>query len=310
MGNMKVIVPNTFLAGATRCGTTSLFQYLRSHPNVCGPSQKETRYLIDEDYPLFKPESNILYQRLEGYRVYYKNYNPEKHRVILDATPDYLYQETPLAILPKWSPLPKVVFILRKPSERVYSMFNYAKNVRETLDSNISFDYFVHMIHTHDRYLEHKPILKNAIEHSKYIRYIEKWQTCLGKETIHVLLFEDMVSAPLRFMQDLCCRLDLDPSFYTNYSFRPQNASRASRLAFINTLKQKYGRKLPCGRTKRLIHEIFERFLVCTTATSKTDMDRRVMAQLDKLFLPYNQELKSVTNLNLDVWNHEAQSGQ
>ena len=41
--------PNLVIAGAPRCGTSSLFRWLADHPNVCTSAATETRYLLDAD---------------------------------------------------------------------------------------------------------------------------------------------------------------------------------------------------------------------------------------------------------------------
>ncbi|MCP5333794.1 MAG: hypothetical protein H7A13_10650, partial [Pseudomonadales bacterium] len=51
-------LPNLIIAGAPKCGTTSLFDYLVQHPQVGGSSVKETCYVMDRGYPLFKAQSN------------------------------------------------------------------------------------------------------------------------------------------------------------------------------------------------------------------------------------------------------------
>ena len=38
------MLPNFVIAGATRSGTTSLYYYLKQHPEISFPSLKEPRY--------------------------------------------------------------------------------------------------------------------------------------------------------------------------------------------------------------------------------------------------------------------------
>ena len=92
---------HAIIAGGTKCGTTSLFQYLSVHPGICASLIKETRFFWEGEYELTKP-------KLNGKNV--KHYNdffaaPNETKINLEATPDYLYSaltsETPKTQLPK-----------------------------------------------------------------------------------------------------------------------------------------------------------------------------------------------------------------
>ena len=111
--------PNIILAGAPKCGTTSVFDYLNGHPEICASSVKETYYLMDEDYSL-AGEYNIHEHGLKGYEHYFSHCRSAAGKLRLEATPDYLYQMTPLKEIPKWPETPKLFFGLRKPEDRVY----------------------------------------------------------------------------------------------------------------------------------------------------------------------------------------------
>ena len=41
-------IPNFFLFGAPKCGTTALYEYLRTHPNVFLPRLKEPHFFADD----------------------------------------------------------------------------------------------------------------------------------------------------------------------------------------------------------------------------------------------------------------------
>ena len=40
------------IGGTSKAGTTSVFNYLASHPQICASEEKETRFFLDLDYPL------------------------------------------------------------------------------------------------------------------------------------------------------------------------------------------------------------------------------------------------------------------
>lgn len=77
-------VPDVFLLGAPKSGTTSLASLLRSHPSVCNHGSKE-KHFFDEWKA--KTESNI--------RLYKNEFNRcNASQLTLDATPAYLRKPT------------------------------------------------------------------------------------------------------------------------------------------------------------------------------------------------------------------------
>ena len=75
------------IGGTTKAATTSLFNYLGTHPAICASSVKETRFFLDGDYPL--PSKYRAEAGLERYGEFFRSCHADQWR--LDATPDYLY---------------------------------------------------------------------------------------------------------------------------------------------------------------------------------------------------------------------------
>ena len=40
------------IGGSTKCATTSLFNYLGDHPEICPAIYKETRFFLNPEYPV------------------------------------------------------------------------------------------------------------------------------------------------------------------------------------------------------------------------------------------------------------------
>ena len=70
----------------------------------------------------------------------------DEKKIILEATPDYIYQKTPLEVLPNLNPMPNIIFILRNPAKRLYSFFNFAKNNMGVLKKDISFTEYINRL--------------------------------------------------------------------------------------------------------------------------------------------------------------------
>src|SRR5262249_17888741 len=127
-------LPNLIIAGAPKCGTGSLFKWLSDHPQVCGSRVKETFYLMDRGHPLLKYDSNFYTHGLDGYKAYFTHCN-NCRKIIVEATTHYIYQKTALEVLSCLETKPQIIFVLRKPSSRVYSSYQYTKNNLANVES-------------------------------------------------------------------------------------------------------------------------------------------------------------------------------
>lgn len=298
-----MLLPTAIIAGAPKCGTTSLFSYLSAHPSICASIVKETYFLIDPDYTLYRPDRNILGQGLEGYRQFFEPSDEGTDKVYLEATPDYLYQRTPLDVLPRFESLPLIIFVLRKPSERIYSLFRFAQNNVAVLDQSIEFADFLEMVKGNDKRLNKRPILQNAIEHSRYVRYIDRWRAALGEELIHIIIFEDMVENPRRCVRNLCALFDIDTDFYNSFSFETKNSTKNVVSATLHRIRRKYGNLLPEGLLKRTASCLY-RFINVSRVSGieKSKEDWQQIQYLDEEFLPYNTKLEKRYRIDLSNW--------
>lgn len=300
--------PNLFIIGAPKCGTTSLFHWLAEHPEVCGSSEKETYYLLDRDYPMYSAERpNFHRNGIEGYRLFFRHCRGERYW--LEATPDNIYQRTALDVLSRLGEEARVIVILRKPSERLYSLYRFARNNMGMIDPDLTFPDFVAAIRDGSEMLADRPILQMGIRHSRYADYLEDWLPAIGRERIHVLLFEDLVRSPLAAMRRLADELKIDAGYFDGCDFVAHNRStsiRSKRLHRLwNSMRESSSRNLsrlvPVA-FKRVVRELYNAMNQNGEAMARGDAERRVIAELDADFDPCNRKLESLLGIDLSVW--------
>lgn len=297
--------PNAVIAGAPKCGTTSIFKFLADHPDVCASNVKETYFLMDEGYPLYNPGRNVASHGLEKYSEFFNHCKNSKAKVYLEATPDYLYQTTPLKYLPNLDPVPEIIIVLRKPADRIYSMFQFARNNMAVLDAHITFADFMNSLRNPDSaLLANRPHLRDAIAHSRYVRYIEPWIKTFGREHIHVLLFEDLVRDSRDFMQRLCDILQIAPEFYKSYEFKKQNVTQRVRIQFLHRIVRRV-RKLSNGGVPggRFAGAIYRRLNAPPATDARCEEVLRLLETLNNEFIEDNRRLMDLLGLDLKHWH-------
>ena len=123
--------PNIIIAGAPKCGSTSLYHLLSQHPEVYFPSCKEPGYFVRDYFRSISPSSPNYY-RLQSSLVlnandYYKLFSniPEQYRG--DASITYLFkaEEASENILQELGYDVHIIFILRDPIKRLVSQYQY-----------------------------------------------------------------------------------------------------------------------------------------------------------------------------------------
>jgi len=218
------------IGGTTKAGTTSLYRYLKDHPQICASALKETRFFLDADSPL--PVKTPFDESLEGYREYFSNCLSAEEKVLMEATPDYLYSRTALRIA-DLLPNAKMVFVLRDPVDRMISWFKYARQCG-LLDSKVSFEEYV-------KFQFDKPVAPDtpgyyrALEEGCYSRYLGGFKEKMPNRIL-LLSFDELKRSPVNVMRKICDFSNLDSGFYDEYEFLAENVSQVVKYQFIERL--------------------------------------------------------------------------
>jgi hypothetical protein len=117
--------PNLFIAGAPRCGTTSLHAWLSVIPGIYMSRIKEpnfySRVVIGEAHPLVRPIRDEA-----EYLALFADAGDAKYRG--EASPNYLEDPEAPALIDRTSPGARVIASLRDPVERLFSHYLMLRN--------------------------------------------------------------------------------------------------------------------------------------------------------------------------------------
>lgn len=209
------------LGGTTKSATTSLFQYLAAHPEICASSIKETRFFLEEHYP----RTLLPMHYKKGVNQYTAFFNKCAGRKwFLEGTPDYLYSHVTPKLLKENLESVRVVFCLREPVARVKSWYKYAQQIG-WLKKNISFSQYVDC--QFEKSYSNADLKQHylAVEQGKYSRHLERFFEILGRENVKVFFQDNVEASPQAVMQEVCEWLDIGYYFYDDFDFRHANVS-------------------------------------------------------------------------------------
>jgi hypothetical protein len=107
------------IAGAPKCGTTSLWNYLRAHPGVFMPANKEPNYFCN-DLPAERVGTLAEYEALFS--------AAPSHALKGEASVFYLYSKLAIGQIMVHNPNAKIIVMLRNPVESTRSMHAFRWN--------------------------------------------------------------------------------------------------------------------------------------------------------------------------------------
>ena len=305
----NLILPNTFIVGVAKSGTTSIFDWLADHPEVCGSREKEAYYLCDKGNPLMNSKFNYYKNGLEGYSHFFQHYDSKKHKVILEGSPSYFYEDTPLKVIASFNPHAQIIIILRKPSARVYSSYQFARNTMSQIDHNMSFSKFIETCREYagKPLMDHKTINTlgfNSIEGSRYANFMHKWLATFDRNNIHVYLTEEF-SNPLKLMKCISKDIGINSSFWDTYKFERKMETYLIKNQFLHRVVLYLFRSyLKFNLPRSWINAFENTYLNINTQQLPPigNCESKILKKLDVEFIPDNEELERMLDIKLLEW--------
>jgi len=146
--------PSFLIIGAQRAGTTALYYYLATHPDIVPGRDKEIGFFTPEtftglpDHPhhsrLCRGSTSIFSDppayaaAADWYHALFPlPHSLGHHRITFEATPEYLYFPFAPERIFNYHPRMKLIALLRDPVERAFSAWNMYHNFDDPIYSRI-----------------------------------------------------------------------------------------------------------------------------------------------------------------------------
>jgi hypothetical protein len=191
--------PFDFLGiGANRCGTTSLWRALDSHPQVRVPSDKEREFFSSEE----------SYERgLEHYvrRTFPDLRDGEAIGAVTPQLMDPRSVRTNVERIQATCPDVRLIALLRDPIERAVSQLRRMKKISHGKEE--SFDEFVERVSAKRGGSEKIPLLRA----SEYGRILRRYYETFGADQIRVFFTADLDRDPATVYRQVFEHIGVDP---------------------------------------------------------------------------------------------------
>jgi len=213
--------PNFFLVGAPKSGTTSLYHYLKQHPEIFMSPNKEPRFFVDKELledDFLLPDAFKKYIRKEitytekEYLSFF--YDARNEIAIGEASADYLNSPgAPQSIL-AYQPSAKIIAILRNPFDAIYSDFRMKRRFG-LWNEDLEFMDVLKIAIPPGGKFSWMDLVGIRLYHHHLSRYFEVFP----REQVCISLFEDLAQ-PTYLLQSIYKFLNVSTSFEADVSIK------------------------------------------------------------------------------------------
>ena len=302
------MLPTVIIAGAPKSGTSSLFRWLADHPDVLGSTVKETYYFVDPDTHMFDRTRHFLSGGIDGYKKFFPQ-GESVPRLVVEATPSYLYSELAIRELPNIPSRPHFIFLLREPADQIHSTFRYFQSNWNWIAPGLSFQEFLVASESGTNRFRGNELAQYALRNAAYVDFLLRWRDACGKDRVHVFLFEEAFSDKRRFMRHLAGQFGIDPDFYDDYDFSPENQTYAVRSKALQKINIAVRSWIPQGAFYKAARSLYRRMNTRIPAAGGRG-DLEVEITLADKYRRVNERLMMEFNLDPQAWTIIQQNRQ
>ena len=274
-------LPNFFIVGAPKAGTTSLYHWLSTHRDVYMSPVKEPSYFSQETrlenfaarfQPMVRKQmaavlaglnrGELARNETRGIVAEWHDYvrlfsGVSGQKAIGEASVFYLWSQTAARAIARHLPGSHILMVLRDPAERVFSQYLHFSSFGH---SSLPFPRYLKMCL--GTYREINPYYP-ALELGFYARQVERYLEAFPARQIRIWLYEDTISDPARFHREVLEFLEIDPEGASEIAQRHFEVPVPTHPGMTHTLRRLglYGfvRNLLPGRLRARMRPAFYR---------------------------------------------------
>ncbi|PPS44234.1 sulfotransferase [Chroococcidiopsis sp. TS-821] len=249
-------MPNFLIIGAQKAGTSSLYYYLKQHPQIYMSPIKEPHFFTYEGEKV--NESFSVVNNIEDYQKLFQD--APKSMMKGEASPSYIYAPKAAERIKHYIPEAKLIAILRHPAERAYSNFLHAiRNDQEPLK-----DFRQALREEETRIRDRSVLLWHYKSKGFYYKQLKRYLDLFDRSQIKICLYEDLNTNPAGVLKDLFEFLAVDSSFEAdvsrkyNVSVVPKNPLLGSLIKNFKSVKPIMKNLLPDGVRHYIRSKVFD----------------------------------------------------
>jgi hypothetical protein len=194
-------LPDFFIVGHHKSGTTALYEMLKRHPQIYMPDLKEPRFFATDLRPLFNASgSSGLPETLDQYLALFDDARPQQR--VGEASPSYLRSSAAAREIAAVQPSARLIAILREPASFVRSL--HLQLVQEHVESEKD----LRKAFAREKIDRGGHTVLRYSDHVHYVEQLRRYHAVFPSEQVLVLIYDDFrrdneatVRRVLRFLE-------------------------------------------------------------------------------------------------------------
>lgn len=271
------------IIGAAKCSTTSLFNYLAKHPEVCPSDPKETSFFVKDE---------LWEKGLDEYYSYWR-WDPATHRIAMEGSTSYTKMPTFQHAPERIASVPgdfRFVYVVRDPFSRIESHFTHAQYEPAWGASS-----------------DMEKVLPYLIDVSRYAYQLEFYERQFGADSLLVLTDKDLHNDMPRVVKRICQHFGIDDTQDLSEELTRDNANkeRITNLKALSVVRHPAVKRLisllPSSFTRFVRLKIFKALGLISSVENErlTDTQReRVFKEL----APEMAKLQKKYGIDVSKW--------
>lgn len=225
--------PNFFIVGAPKCGTTALYEYLRTHPNIFFPDLKEPHFFAKDlgNYPRIKT--------LEDYEALFAGCT-EQHLRRGEASVYYLRSSVAIANIRDFDPNARLITMVRNPIDMLYSLHSQLLFVSE--ENEPDFETAWRLQADRERGIAIPPAIRTPllIQYQRIGQLGSQAQRLLSifpRHQVKFIVYDDFAASPQRIYDEVIQFLDIPHDQRTH--FPRINENKRAKMEWLRNFSRK-----------------------------------------------------------------------
>jgi Sulfotransferase domain len=202
-------MPDFFIVGHAKSGTTALYEMLRRHPQIYMPAGKEPWFFASELHERTPPRPEGTPRTLEEYLALFAGATEDQR--VGEASPLYLWSRTAAGRIAEVQPAARIIAILREPASFLYSLhMQFVKSYIET-EPDFRKALALEEQRRQGNHIPRHTYWPQTLLYSEHVRYVEqlrRYSAVFPPEQMLVLIYDDFrrdneatVRAVARFLE-------------------------------------------------------------------------------------------------------------
>jgi hypothetical protein len=186
-------VPDFFIVGHAKSGTTALYEMLRRHPQIFMPDAKEPWFLASDMRARFRsPMGGDEPETMEQYLELFAPAAPGQKAG--EASSSYLWSRTAAREIAEVQPDARIVAILREPASFLHSLHMQLLQTHVESERSLRRALELEPERRAGRHIprrSHRPQLLMYSDHVRYVEQLRRYHDAFAPEQVLVLIYEE-----------------------------------------------------------------------------------------------------------------------